>query len=225
MTTARDALLVRVAAAVPDPVALGRPVRLGVDGIDGSGKTTFADELATVLRSAGREVVRVSVDDFHRPTAERYARGVASPEGAFHDSYDDARFRTDVLDPFGPGGSRAYRAAGYDRATDARWHAPVRHAGEHAVLLVDGIYLHRDELVDAWDLSVYLRVPVPVAVARMAVRDAFVPDPADPRHQRFLAGQRLYHATCDPQRRATLVVDNADLAAPVLVTGHDPTTA
>jgi len=50
-------------------------VRVGIDGVDGAGKTTFADALATTLQQQGRPVVRVSVDDFHHPRAIRYARG------------------------------------------------------------------------------------------------------------------------------------------------------
>lgn len=220
MTTQRDAVLAAVAAAVPDPVTLGRPVRVAVDGVDGAGKTWFCDELAVVLRAAGADVVRVSVDGFHRPRAERYARGASSPEGFYLDSYDYARFRTDVLDPFAPqapAGGRAYREAAHDVTTDAPLDPPARPVGEHAVLLVDGIFLHRDELVEAWDLSVYLHVPPHVSVPRIAQRDAAPPDPDDPRNARYVGGQRLYHARCDPQARATLVVDNSDLAAPVVL--------
>jgi ABC-type glutathione transport system ATPase component len=65
---------------------------VGVDGVDGAGKTTFCDGLAQVLRSRGREVVRASVDDFHHPRAIRWQRGRTSPEGFFLDSYDYERF-------------------------------------------------------------------------------------------------------------------------------------
>jgi uridine kinase len=65
--------------------ALRRPhsVCVAIDGIDAAGKTTLADELASVLRRRGREVVRVSIDAFHRPRAERYRRGELSPGGYY----------------------------------------------------------------------------------------------------------------------------------------------
>ena len=50
-------------------------VILGVDGIDGAGKTVFADSLAAVFAEDGSSVFRASMDDFHRPRAERYALG------------------------------------------------------------------------------------------------------------------------------------------------------
>jgi len=36
-------------------------------GVDGVGKTTFADKIAVVLASHGRHVIRSSVDGFHNP--------------------------------------------------------------------------------------------------------------------------------------------------------------
>src|ERR671937_1286035 len=64
-----------------EPVRRPNPVRVAIDGVDAAGKTTLADELAPVLRRRGREVVRASIDGFHRPRAERYRRGELSPEG------------------------------------------------------------------------------------------------------------------------------------------------
>jgi adenylate kinase family enzyme len=44
--------------------------RFAVDGIDCAGKTTLADRLGALLGAA-----RISIDDFLRTPAERYARG------------------------------------------------------------------------------------------------------------------------------------------------------
>jgi uridine kinase len=64
--------------------ALPQPARVAVDGVTASGKTTFADALASVL---SRPVVRVTIDDFHRPPPHAY----------YPDSFDLARFREHVL--------------------------------------------------------------------------------------------------------------------------------
>jgi uridine kinase len=82
----RDVLLV-IAARVP--VAAGADaVRVAADGVDGAGKSVFADQLADVLREQARPVVRASVDDFHRPRGQRYRRGRSSPSGFWLDSLD-----------------------------------------------------------------------------------------------------------------------------------------
>ncbi len=56
-----------------------------VDGPPAAGKTTLADELALLLRTRGREVIRASAESFHLPRAQRYRRGEFSPEANYHD--------------------------------------------------------------------------------------------------------------------------------------------
>lgn len=193
-------------------------VRVGVDGVDGAGKTIFADDLAAVLRTAGHEVVRVPIDGFHNPRDARYRRGRSSPEGFWLDSYDYERFTTDVVEPFSPGGNRRFLRAIRDVATDQPVNTEPEVAPEGTILIADGIFLHRDELVRSWDVSVFLRVGFDETFARMAARDGCPPDPAAPANRRYLEGQRLYIAECDPESRADTVIDNSAPARPRVVT-------
>jgi uridine kinase len=126
-------------------------VRVAVDGPDGTGKTVFADELAATLRARDRPVLRVSMDDFHNVRAVRYRLGRDSPEGFWRHAFDYARFHADVLRPLGPGGTRRYRVAAHDLATDAVLDPEPRVAPAGAVLVVDGLFLLRAELAGAWD--------------------------------------------------------------------------
>lgn len=213
---AREAVMEAVAARVPT-VDGDDCVRVAVDGPDGAGKTLFADDFAATLRAAGRPVVRVSVDGFHHPRTTRYRRGRESPEGFWLDSYDYDRFRSEVLNNFGPNGSRRYRPAIHDVATDTSLAMAAQVAEPGTILVVDGIFLQRDELADAWDLVVFLDVPFAETARRMAARDGTDPDPNHPSTRRYVQGQRLYFAACDPQRRADLLVDNTDFDAPRLL--------
>jgi uridine kinase len=213
---ARARLIDLVAALVPRS-ATADCVRVGVDGVDGAGKTRFAEELATALRRRGRPVVRVGIDDFHQVRAVRYRRGRQSPSGFWLDSFDYQRLAAEVLDPLGPGGSRRYRPVGHDLATDRILTPPWVEAPAGAVLVLDGIFLHRDELAGAWDLSVFLDVGFEVTAARMAHRDGTEADPEHPGMGRYVRAQRRYLAGCRPRDRADLVIDNTVLAAPVLV--------
>lgn len=169
--------------------------------------------LCTVLER-NRPVVRISLDDFHNVRAVRHRLGRGSPEGFWRDTYNYARFRADVLDPLGPGGSRRYRATAHDLVTDAIRTPEPRLAPPGAVLVVDGLFLHRDELASAWDLSVFLDVPFTVTARRMALRDGTNPDPEHPDMRRYVGGQRIYFAACAPQEQATVLIDNTDFRIP-----------
>jgi uridine kinase len=189
---------------------------MGVDGVDGAGKTVFGGELAAALERRGHHVVAASVDGFHHPRARRYARGRHDPDGCYEDSYDDAALRRELLDPFAPGGDRRHRRAVHDLVTDAVVDEPPEAAPEGSLLVVDGVFLQRPELREAFDLVVFLDVPFEVSCARLARRDGAPADPADPANQRYVQAQLRYLRECRPADRAALVIDNTDLDAPRL---------
>lgn len=202
---------------------VGRVV-LGVDGVDGAGKTTFADGLAQTFAEAGIAVFRASVDDFHRPRAQRYARGRTSPEGFYLDSYDYATLRRVLIDPFRDGaqtaGATGFQLAAFDLHRDAPVEAQWVTGPRDAVLIVDGIFLHRPQLRAVWDWSVWLEVPFTTSYARMALRDGCDPDPDAPSNARYRRGQDLYLAEAAPRSAATWAIDNSDLGEPrVLASG------
>ena len=155
----RDMLIERVAAVI---VRLPAPgvLRVGIDGVDGAGKTVFGDELAAALIARGRRVIRASVDGFHNPRALRYRQGRNSPQGYFEDSYNYAQLRAALLDPLSPGGSGRYRTAAFDHRSDAAVDMPEAQAAPGDILVLDGIFLHRPELRGYWDFSIFLDVDI-----------------------------------------------------------------
>ena len=172
-----------------------RRVLVAVDGVDGAGKTTFADRLAPRL---DRPVVRASEDDFLNPAAIRHRRGRESPEGFFRDSYDLEALARLLLDPFAAGGP--FRRRVFDVLADAPVVSADEHAPPGALLLLDGLFLHRDELHGRWDVSILLDVPPEVAAERLLARDGA------PTRPRYVVGQQRYFAACDPRSRASLVL-------------------
>ncbi len=185
-----------------------RPVLVAVDGVDGSGKTTFAERLRTAYEAVGRPAVVVHLDDFHHPRAVRYRQGRDSPRGFFEDTTDLETFRRCVLDPIDRGGPAEIVAKAFDHAADRAVRPEPMMVPAGGVVIVEGMFLHRDDLAHRWDVSVFLDVPFSVSVARLAARDGSHPDPDHPSLRRYVEGQRLYLARCTPAARATVVVDN-----------------
>lgn len=219
--SARDLVIAELAAAIlaVDPDGIGS-TRVCVDGITASGKTTLADAIGAAVAACGRPVLRVSMDGFHHPRAHRYRQGRDSAAGYYEDAYDLDALRTLVLDPIGRG-ERRVRTAVIDLATDA----PVTDAWAEldpgGVLLVDGTFLERDEVVDHWDLRILIAPAFAVARERGAARDAELLGGVEAARAafdaRYHAACRRYLAEVDPVARCDVLVDNADPADPVIV--------
>lgn len=214
----RQAVLDRLAARI---AAMQRPhpVRAAIDGIDAAGKTTLADELAAVLAARGRRVVRVSLDDFHRPRAERYARyGALSPVGFYEDAFDFPALWAAVLRPLGPGGDRRYRRAVFDVVADAPVAEEWLAAAADAILVFDGVFAQRPELAGAWDYRIFVEIPLALSLERALTRDLALLGSAEVVRERYEGryqpAQEHYLATVRPMDAADAVVENTDPARP-----------
>ncbi|MEU7584712.1 uridylate kinase [Micromonospora sp. NPDC049230] len=213
----RDELIGHLAEAVGS-VTVAHPTRVAVDGPPAAGKTTLADELAIVLRDQGRDVIRATVDDFLFPRAQRYPRGEYSAEGCYHDTHDREALTRVLLDPLGPGGDRRFQHAVYDHRADATVSPPVTTAPVDAVLVFDGVFLLRPELVDRWELRVFVSTAPEKTVDRAVLRERRLSTRAVVERrwrERYIPSQELYVATARPTRRADIVVHNDEPQRPI----------
>ncbi|WP_416905061.1 uridylate kinase [Micromonospora echinospora] len=212
----RAELLGRLAEAVGS-VAVAHPTRVAVDGPPAAGKTTLADELAVVLREQGRHVVRATIDDFLFPRARRYPRGEYSAEGCYFDAHDHDALNRVLLDPLGPDGDRRVQHAVYDRTTDTASSPPVATVPADAVLVFDGVFLMRPELIDRWDLRIFVSTALAETVDRAVIRERRVSSRADVERrwrERYIPAQQLYFATVRPTDHVDIVVHNDEPQQP-----------
>ena len=205
------------------------PVRVAIDGVDAAGKTTLADELAPVIEDLGRPVIRASIDGFHNPAATRRRRGPLSSEGYFYDSFNYPALIEVLLRPLGPGGSLTFRRAVFDFRRDEAVDAVVERADPAAILLLDGVFLLRPELRGYFDFSVFLRVGFAITIERAEARDVHlfgsVEEVRRRYRERYVPGQHLYLNSAQPERWASMVIDNSDPGRPVVKrSASDPGT-
>ena len=111
-----------------------------------SSRARFASEDASVIRS--------TTDSFHRPRAARLKRGPTSADGYFLDSHQVDRIVNELLVPFREGAGEVLVAA-FDEPTDTPLEI-VTDVAPNAVLVFDGLFVHRDEFAKLWDVSVFL---------------------------------------------------------------------
>ena len=207
MSIARRDLLDGLCAEFLQHYREGRTI-IAIDGRDGSGKTQFADDLAVRL-GRGHSVFRASVDDFHRPRAERYARGEFSPEGYYEDAFDYELLRRVLLAPFRLGGSTGFVLKAFDVARDVPYEMDWMTGPQDATLIIDGVFINRPELRGLWNFTVWLDVEDAERERRLIERDG-----ERSLGERYAGAYALYNADANPRARASAIIDNTDPADP-----------
>ena len=147
----RDDLLRSLAKAIGS-VAVAHPTRVAIDGRPAAGKPRWPTSWpSSCVRRAATSSARRSRTSL-LPDRQRYRRGEYSAEGCYHDGTDVDALHRVLLDPLGPGGDPRFQRAVYDKVTDTARSDPFATAPADAVLLFDGVFLMRSELIGRWDV-------------------------------------------------------------------------
>ena len=218
MTQKRRKLLQHLAEYIA-AIEVNHAVRVAIDGVDTSGKTTLANELAEPLEALGRPVIRSSVDGFHRTRQERYAIGKDSPVGYYLDSFNNQAVVEKLLQPLGQSKPAYYETAIFDFKKDRVNRSEPKTAVPGSVLLFDGVFLMRPELNPFWDVRVFLHVPLEEVLRRAEIRDKefFGSEFRSKYHIRYIPGQKLYLQSVQPEKLADIIIDNSDFNDPRII--------
>lgn len=197
------------------------PLLVGIDGKDASGKTTFADNLAAILKNkTGREVIRISLDNFFQPRAIR-SRQQNQARGCYEDTFNIEGIRKQLLEPLRS--TNTYTTKIFDYKTDSPVEIDSNTASNDAIVIVDGVFLQRPEFREYWDYVVLLEVSDEIAIERGIVRDTErIGDVETARQKyinRYIASQKIYYDECQPQQKASVIIDNSDYTNPAIVKG------
>jgi uridine kinase len=175
-------------------VIVGRSLIVGIDGLDGSGKSRLATALADALIATGHPTELLHVDDFRRPLDFDGLDAPAETALYYHHYFDFAALTQAVRERM-PGDAGA-------------------------VTIVEGVMLLRASWpAEAW--LVLLEVSPEEARSRIQLRDQAKgrsPEEVARRiDRRYFPAHARYRREHDPAARAHAVIDNEDWRHPRLV--------
>jgi uridine kinase len=197
-----------------------RPILVGVDGVGAAGKTVLADSLIEPLEKSGKSVIRSSVDNFHNPEHIRKQKGNLCPIGYFEDSFDYEALIKRLLAPLSEGGSLEYQAAKYDFRNESSVSSPYQKAKENSVLVFEGVFLFRPEIIDFWDFKILVKSDFDITLKRALKRDLSLFGTEaiirEKYHHRYIPGQQHYLDICKPELHSDMVINNNDFSNPIV---------
>ena len=86
------------------------------------------------------------------------------------------------------------------------------------MLLFDGVFLLRPELIDRWDLRIFVSTPLEKTVDRAVVRERRVSSRTEVERrwrERYIPSQQLYFARVRPTDHADIIVHNNEPQKPL----------
>lgn len=177
---------------------------VAVDGRHGAGQSDFAHALARIISASGVKVFVARIDDFFSPRSVRDRAGWLDGSAHYREAYDYSLLRRVLVDPFHTSGSTSFVLTGFDEVRDEPVFQPKwMSAGPDAILIVEGVFLHRPELSGMWNYSLWLDSPPH--------------ESDDPEKARDNASDEAYLAVAKPRETASAVIDNLDPEHPVRV--------
>lgn len=178
------------------------PLLIAIDGGSGAGKSTLAHLIAETLNA-----VLIQGDDFYAANISDAEWDERTPEARAADAIDWRRLRTEALEPLlagKPARWQAFNFAGVRPDGTYPMRTDFVEAQPAAVVVLDGAYSTRPELLDLIDVSVLVDVPIAVRHARLAARE--VPQFLVAWHARWDAAEDYYFSRVRPRSSFDMVV-------------------
>lgn len=195
---------------------LNEPLTCFFTGVDTAGKTELTESLAVYLKERGEAVQIIHVDDFHFPRRHRYAGDHDEATKYYNQSFDVITLVERVFRPLRQDHELHTELTVLDLKTD-RYDKSVKYeVPANGIVLVEGVFLMRQELRQFSDLVVFLDIPFEEMLVRSAQRD--VPDQGeqvlDKYRTKYQPAQASYLEMHDPWDLADVIIDNAVWSAP-----------
>ncbi len=188
---------------------MSAPPVLTIDGVDGSGKSTFAAQLSAELEQAGWPVAPFSVDDFRRPVD--WVRADRREVDTYYDDYYALGELERCLQAFRAGAPRVTIPV-FDSRTETLAGERTIELGRACAAVVEGVFALRVPTAAA-GLVIYVELDAAEARRRLIARDLARGRPhAVIEHRldaRYVPAQERYVAAYNPAARADVVLDSA----------------
>lgn len=192
-----------------------RATLVAVSGIDGCGKGHVAARLDEALRRRGLRVAAINLDGWLNLPPVRF--GGPDPGAHFyrHAIRFEEMFRRLIL-PLRERRTIRLEAALVEETATA-YHRHTYDFDDVDVIIVEGIFLLRRELVAHYDVSIWIECEFETALARAVARgqEGLPADETVTAYRTiYFPAQEIHLAADDPRTAATLVLDNEALDEP-----------
>ena len=217
-STARDTVLDAISRQLVLRKRPEHPLLVGIDGINASGKTHLARDLAAhMTRSFGMSTQVIHLDDFHFRRATR--QSATGGRAFFWKYFDYARLRDLLTRIVRERGARVALST-LNVESDEFTLIRTYDVDASSIVVVEGVFLFREELCDLFDVKIFLDVSLATSVGRVISRRAgkeWFGGVLQKYLDRYLIGHIEYRRVTRPEVLADFILSGDDYQNPRLV--------
>ena len=171
---------------------------VGINGIDCSGKTTFAKSVSKYFTHHKIENDHLDIDNFNNPSieSETYKAFVSGSWGE-----EDLNKYYELIINY----SDAIRAVSESKK-------------KYPLVILEGIFIYKPQLVNLFDLKIYLDIDISLGRKRFTKRRSLKQDkrPFEIYDEIWMLSHIRYESEVHPKQIGALVIDYNDESKPVL---------
>ena len=186
----------------------GKTVIVGIDGLGGAGKSSISEEIYEELSGENIPIEVLHIDDFIHPKNIRYNDNYAEWECYYNLQWRYDYLLENVINPIKKNGKFTGLIELYDKNED-RYEKKSFDIKEGSVVLIEGIFLQREELSQVFDYMIYIDVPESERLKRVLKRDGYIGTVDDIKEKyvnRYFPAERHYVNMYSPSKLADYVV-------------------
>jgi HAD superfamily hydrolase (TIGR01549 family) len=189
---------------------------IGINGIDGAGKTQFAESFEKYLISRKYKKQAIHLDDFHNPKAIRYA-GENQANNYYNRSFNVNLIVEKLLSPLRRNSAFATRLTVLNWRTDKYDVQREFSFNQNTIVIFEGVFLFRKELSPYIDYKIFLDIPFEESQRRALIRDANLSEAELKKYDiKYLPAQAKYLEEYPPSQVADIIIDNTNWEYPTI---------
>lgn len=197
-----------------DIAKLKKPVVLGINGVDTSGKTVFAEALCVYLKHRGYQTQLLHMDDFHNPKEIRYKD--TSPEGYIDYAFDLNGLKCIISDIKRNDIDKEFQVLDLDLDTYTK-KLPIK-TSRKTIIILEGVLLYRPPICSLIDYRIFLDIDFNEVLKRAEVRDVpkYGAEFIDKYRERYIPAQKIYLQKFNQKKLCDLIIDNNNYNEPII---------
>jgi len=217
----RESIYIKMLELIERNKLKDSPFVVGLSGIDTSGKTQFSKGFEDFLLSKGLKTQMIHLDDFHNPKAIRYS-GENQAESYYYKSFNLSMLIYEILEPIRNKEEFSKKLELLNLITDKYEREKEFTWDKDTIIIFEGVFLFRNELVPFIDLKVFIDIPMEESIKRASERDVpiYGEEVLNKYHDKYIPAQKRYLAEFPPSKIADLIIDNTDWENPYVSDEH-----